>query len=57
MKTLLFSILFTVTALQATEYKAVFDLTTSSADTIEKKVLHNIKTLRDYYTKRGDTFK
>ena len=57
MKKLLFTALLIVTVLNATEYKAVFDLTTSSPTTVENRILHNINGLRHYYAKTGDTFK
>ena len=57
MKKLLFSVLLTATALHAIEHKAVFDLTTSSATKVEKRILHNIEALRHYYAKTGDTLK
>ncbi len=57
MKKLLFASLFTIATLQATEYKAVFDLTTFSSTTVENRVLHNINGLKHHYAKTGDTFK
>jgi len=57
MKTVLFSILLTLTALSANEYKVVFDLTTSSEKSVENRVLHNINGLKHYYAKTGDTLK
>ena len=57
MKKLLLTALLTLTALSAKEYKVVFDLTTSSAKSVENKVLNNIKGLKDFYGKNGDTLK
>lgn len=57
MKKLLIITLLTLASLQAKEYKVVFDLTTSSAASVENRVLHNIKGLQHYYAKTGDTLK
>jgi len=47
--------LLAFTALSAKEYKVVFDLTSSSPETVTKRVLHNIDKLKHFYTKKGDT--
>ncbi len=57
MKKLLIITLLTLTSLHAKEYKVVFDLTTSSATSVENRVLHNINGLQHYYAKTGDTLK
>jgi len=57
MKKLLIITLLTLASLQAKEYKVVFDLTTSSATSVENRVLHNINGLQHYYAKTGDTLK